>query len=35
MKRELIQMLRALAGGWPGLVLFLLIVAVAFIMEAR
>jgi hypothetical protein len=27
--------LKALAGGWPGLVLFVLVASVAFLLESR
>ena len=35
MKRQAILTLRALAGGWPGLVLFILIAIVAFALEGK
>lgn len=35
MIRELRPMLKALAGGWPGLVFLVLVAIVAFTMEGR
>jgi hypothetical protein len=34
-RRELRLTLRALAGGWPGLLLFVLVMIAAFTMDGR
>ncbi len=32
---ELRQIVKAIAGGWPGLLLFVLVVVIAFTMEGK